>query len=101
MEINHLCQELPQWNHKFEELLHLKFPLHKACRDGQHKELSRLLYDSDYDIYEEDPIYGWTPAHWAAYHGQFYLEGNDTLRKDQVWSEHFPNESSPQNPLVE
>lgn len=58
------------WGSTSEEMLRSQFPLHRACRDGDFEELSRLLVEAQNGIYEEDSFYGWTPAHWAAYFGK-------------------------------
>ena len=58
------------WGPTSEEILKSQFPLHRACRDGDVEELSRLLIVAQNGIYEEDSFYGWTPAHWAAYFGK-------------------------------
>ncbi|XP_071951493.1 uncharacterized protein [Antedon mediterranea] len=61
------------WGKSSEELLHSKFPMHRACRDGDVKALSDLLLSSaedQQDLFAEDQFYGWTPAHWAAYYGK-------------------------------
>ncbi|XP_072434209.1 ankyrin repeat domain-containing protein 10a isoform X2 [Chiloscyllium punctatum] len=54
-----------------EELLSLRFPLHRACRDGDSGALRALLAaSSPTDIGVEDNFYGWTPLHWAAHFGK-------------------------------
>ncbi|XP_048454304.1 ankyrin repeat domain-containing protein 10-like isoform X1 [Rhincodon typus] len=54
-----------------EELLSLRFPLHRACRDGDTAVLRTLLAaSSPTDIGVEDNFYGWTPLHWAAHFGK-------------------------------
>ncbi|XP_067842755.1 ankyrin repeat domain-containing protein 10a isoform X4 [Heptranchias perlo] len=54
-----------------EELLSLRFPLHRACRDGDVGALRSLLaVSSPTDISLEDNFYGWTPLHWAAHFGK-------------------------------
>ncbi|XP_033125699.1 ankyrin repeat domain-containing protein 10-like isoform X2 [Anneissia japonica] len=61
------------WGKSSEELLHSKFPMHRACRDGDLRVLSELLMSSaedQYDLFAEDQFYGWTPAHWSAYYGK-------------------------------
>ena len=62
------------WGPTSEEILKSQFPLHRACRDGDVEELSRLLIVAQNGIYEEDSFYGWTPAHWAAYFGKVLLD---------------------------
>ena len=51
--------------------------LHKACRDGDSTTLGVLINSSIagrlelfHRICECDSYLGWTPAHWAAYHGK-------------------------------
>ncbi|XP_078258307.1 ankyrin repeat domain-containing protein 10-like isoform X1 [Rhinoraja longicauda] len=54
-----------------EELLSLRFPLHRACRDGDVAALRSLLAASaPADVGLEDNFYGWTPLHWAAHFGK-------------------------------
>ncbi|KAM9343129.1 LOW QUALITY PROTEIN: ankyrin repeat domain-containing protein 10b [Pholidichthys leucotaenia] len=55
-----------------EELLNSRFPLHRACRDGDVGALWSLLGCSSNpaDLTVEDPFYGWTPIHWAAHFGK-------------------------------
>lgn len=52
-----------------------RFPLHRACRDGDVAGLlallQRLSERSDHGhLSTEDSRYGWTPLHWAAHCGQ-------------------------------
>ncbi len=61
------------WGKTSEEILRSQFPLHRACRDGDIEEFSRLLTEAQNGIYEEDSFYGWTPAHWAAYFGKVHF----------------------------
>ncbi|KAK4312362.1 hypothetical protein Pmani_016207 [Petrolisthes manimaculis] len=56
-----------------EKALCNKFPLHRACRDGDVNGLLLLLHDHEAahtHITLEDTYYGWTPSHWAAYFGK-------------------------------
>nr|DBA33140.1 TPA: hypothetical protein GDO54_000869 [Pyxicephalus adspersus] len=57
-----------------EELLNLRFPLHRACRDGDLHCLRSLLQgppgDTAQQLGTEDSCYGWTPIHWAAHFGK-------------------------------
>ncbi|XP_003218774.2 ankyrin repeat domain-containing protein 10 isoform X1 [Anolis carolinensis] len=55
-----------------EELLSLRFPLHRACRDGDLPALRALLLQgaSRDSLAAEDSFYGWTPVHWAAHFGK-------------------------------
>ena len=62
------------WGKMNEEMLVSRFPVHRACRDGDQAALSSLFlhgkHDNHDDLYGEDKFYGWTPAHWAAYYGK-------------------------------
>lgn len=58
------------WGPTSEEILLSKFPLHRACRDGDTEALSMLLVEAQHGIYVEDSFYAWTPAHWSAYFGK-------------------------------
>ncbi|XP_034042166.1 LOW QUALITY PROTEIN: ankyrin repeat domain-containing protein 10-like [Thalassophryne amazonica] len=55
-----------------EEVLNVRFPLHRACRDGDVSALRCLLQcvSSPADLTVEDTFYGWTPIHWAAHFGK-------------------------------
>ncbi|XP_065149024.1 ankyrin repeat domain-containing protein 10b [Paramisgurnus dabryanus] len=53
-----------------EEVLHIRFPLHRACRDGDVGALCSLLECSPDQLSVEDSFYGWTPFHWAAHFGK-------------------------------
>lgn len=54
-----------------EELLSLRFPLHRACRDGDVAALRSLLAACPAAHTSlEDNFYGWTPLHWAAHFGK-------------------------------
>lgn len=58
-----------------EEAFTERFPLHRACRDGDVAGLlallQRLSERSDHGhLSTEDSRYGWTPLHWAAHCGQ-------------------------------
>ncbi|XP_008326476.1 ankyrin repeat domain-containing protein 10b [Cynoglossus semilaevis] len=55
-----------------EEVLSSRFPLHRACRDGDVGALCSLLQctASPTDLAVEDTFYGWTPIHWAAHFGK-------------------------------
>lgn len=65
-----------------EELLSLRFPLHRACRDGDLAALCSLLQQTTRaHLAAEDSFYGWTPVHWAAHFGKV---GTGALRR------HFP-----------
>ncbi|XP_054887666.1 ankyrin repeat domain-containing protein 10b [Poeciliopsis prolifica] len=55
-----------------EEVLNSRFPLHRACRDGDVGALCSLLQctSNPADLAVEDTFYGWTPIHWAAHFGK-------------------------------
>ncbi|KAJ3592321.1 hypothetical protein NHX12_007448 [Muraenolepis orangiensis] len=55
-----------------EEVLNHRFPLHRACRDGDVGALCALLRCTTdaADLAVEDSFYGWTPIHWAAHFGK-------------------------------
>ncbi|KAM8855275.1 ankyrin repeat domain-containing protein 10b isoform 3-T3 [Spinachia spinachia] len=55
-----------------EEVLTSRFPLHRACRDGDVAALCSLLQrtSNPADLAVEDTFYGWTPVHWAAHFGK-------------------------------
>lgn len=58
-----------------EEVLNSRFPLHRACRDGDVGALCALLQrtSNPADLTVEDTFYGWTPIHWAAHFGKVRL----------------------------
>ncbi|XP_069569801.1 ankyrin repeat domain-containing protein 10b isoform X2 [Brachyistius frenatus] len=55
-----------------EEVLNSRFPLHRACRDGDVGALCALLQctSNPADLTVEDTFYGWTPIHWGAHFGK-------------------------------
>ncbi|KAM9347357.1 ankyrin repeat domain-containing protein 10b [Symphorus nematophorus] len=55
-----------------EEVLNSRFPLHRACRDGDVGALCSLLQGTSNpaDLTVEDTFYGWTPIHWGAHFGK-------------------------------
>ncbi|XP_061647815.1 ankyrin repeat domain-containing protein 10b isoform X4 [Phyllopteryx taeniolatus] len=55
-----------------EEVLNSRFPLHRACRDGDVGALCSFLQTTanPADLNVEDTFYGWTPIHWAAHFGK-------------------------------
>ncbi|KAM9486922.1 ankyrin repeat domain-containing protein 10-like isoform 2-T2 [Clarias gariepinus] len=55
-----------------EEVLSARFPLHRACRDGDVLALHQLLQSDTHrsELLTEDSFYGWTPVHWAAHFGR-------------------------------
>ncbi|MCI4378789.1 hypothetical protein PGIGA_G00220180 [Pangasianodon gigas] len=55
-----------------EEVLSARFPLHRACRDGDVLALRSLLHGDAHraELLTEDSFYGWTPIHWAAHFGR-------------------------------
>ena len=61
-----------QWSKASEDILQTRYPLHKACREGDIENLALLLVSSaqQHSALVEDEFYGWTPAHWAAYFGK-------------------------------
>lgn len=66
-----------------EELLSLRFPLHRACRDGDLAALCSLLQQTPRaHLAAEDSFYGWTPVHWAAHFGKV---GARSLRRHFPW----------------
>lgn len=50
----------------------VRFPVHRACRDGDVRALVSVLEElsNPAHLTAEDPCYGWSPIHWAAHHGQ-------------------------------
>nr|XP_057941943.1 ankyrin repeat domain-containing protein 10a [Doryrhamphus excisus] len=46
-----------------------RFPIHRACRDGDVGALL-TLFQNHTRLTTEDSCYGWTPIHWAAHRGQ-------------------------------
>lgn len=61
-----------------DEVLSTRFPLHRACRDGDVRALSSLLLllqrpGDRAQLQAEDSFYGWTPIHWAAHFGKVQL----------------------------
>lgn len=55
-----------------EEVLNIRFPLHRACRDGDMGALCTLLQRGSEQLSVEDSFYGWTPLHWAAHFGKVH-----------------------------
>ncbi|GAA6107161.1 ankyrin repeat domain-containing protein 10a, partial [Tachysurus ichikawai] len=55
-----------------DEVLNTRFPLHRACRDGDVRALCSLLqrHSDRAQLQAEDTFYGWTPIHWAAHFGK-------------------------------
>nr|XP_056718165.1 ankyrin repeat domain-containing protein 10 [Euleptes europaea] len=61
----------PEAGFSSEELLTLRYPLHRACRDGDLPALCALLQSAPREgLAAEDSFYGWTPLHWAAHFGK-------------------------------
>ncbi|KAG8452108.1 hypothetical protein GDO86_004051 [Hymenochirus boettgeri] len=64
----------PEPGFSSEEVLSLRFPLHRACRDGDVRCLRTLLQgppgNTALQLIKEDSCYGWTPIHWAAHFGK-------------------------------
>ncbi|KAI4891000.1 hypothetical protein NFI96_011725 [Prochilodus magdalenae] len=53
-----------------EEVLSVRFPVHRACRDGDVGALCTMLQQTNpAELSAEDSFYGWTPLHWAAHFG--------------------------------
>ncbi|XP_078099432.1 ankyrin repeat domain-containing protein 10a isoform X2 [Sander vitreus] len=55
-----------------DEVFNSRFPIHRACRDGDVGALVSLLQQlsNQAHLTAEDSCYGWTPIHWAAHYGQ-------------------------------
>ncbi|KAM3850731.1 ankyrin repeat domain-containing protein 10-like [Diretmus argenteus] len=55
-----------------DEVLTSRFPVHRACRDGDVGALVALLQQLSHPalLTAEDSCYGWTPMHWAAHYGR-------------------------------
>ncbi|KAM3585095.1 uncharacterized protein V6R79_007353 [Siganus canaliculatus] len=55
-----------------DEVFVRRFPIHRACRDGDVQALVSLLQhlSNQTELTAEDSCYGWTPIHWAAHYGQ-------------------------------
>ncbi|XP_008278009.1 ankyrin repeat domain-containing protein 10-like isoform X2 [Stegastes partitus] len=51
-----------------DEVFIRRFPVHRACRDGDVGAL--LSLSNQAHLTAEDSCYGWTPIHWAAHYGQ-------------------------------
>lgn len=49
-----------------------RFPIHRACRDGDVGALVSLFQQlsNQAQLTVEDSCYGWAPIHWAAHYGQ-------------------------------
>lgn len=67
-----LPDALVHWSRDHETTLGLRFPMHRACRDGDINSLNHLLTTAEnhHLLSVQDPFLGWTPAHWAAFFGQ-------------------------------
>ncbi|XP_054624876.1 ankyrin repeat domain-containing protein 10a isoform X2 [Dunckerocampus dactyliophorus] len=52
-----------------DEAFTSRFPIHRACRDGDVGALMSL-FQNHTRLTTEDSCYGWTPIHWAAHCGQ-------------------------------
>lgn len=67
-----------------EEVLNSRFPIHRACRDGDVGALCSLLQctSNPADLTVEDTFYGWTPIHWGAHFGK-------VVRRLAVWIASF------------
>ncbi|XP_023282824.1 ankyrin repeat domain-containing protein 10-like isoform X2 [Seriola lalandi dorsalis] len=55
-----------------DEVFISRFPIHRACRDGDVGALVSLSHQlpDQAPLTAEDSCYGWTPIHWAAHYGQ-------------------------------
>lgn len=62
----------PDFSSSNDEVFGSRFPVHRACRDGDVGLLVSLLQQLSNHIHlrAEDSSYGWTPLHWAAHYGQ-------------------------------
>lgn len=65
-----------------EEVLNSRFPLHRACRDGDVGALCALLQraSSPAELAVEDTFYGWTPIHWGAHFGKVRPQARGSSR---------------------
>lgn len=65
-----LKQDLPS-----DEVFINRFPIHRACRDGDVGALVSMLesLSNQTHLTVEDSFCGWTPLHWAAHNGQVHL----------------------------
>ena len=68
--------DMNNWTDVEEKNLAHRFPLHRACRDGNTENLKSLLEELRNNIQQsnllvsEDDCYHWTAAHFAAYFGK-------------------------------
>ncbi|KAA8579864.1 ankyrin repeat domain-containing protein 10 isoform X2 [Etheostoma spectabile] len=55
-----------------DEVFNSRFPIHRACRDGDVGALVSQLQQlsNQAHLTVEDSCYGWSPIHWAAHYGQ-------------------------------
>ncbi|CAJ1087139.1 ankyrin repeat domain-containing protein 10-like isoform X2 [Xyrichtys novacula] len=62
----------PEPDFSNDEVFGSRFPVHRACRDGDVGVLVSLLQQlsNRTHLTAEDSSYGWTPLHWAAHYGQ-------------------------------
>lgn len=86
VSVNHLHGLLTSvgQEHDFsrDEVFISRFPIHRACRDGDVGalvSLSEQLPDHA-PLTAEDSCYGWTPLHWAAHTGQVGITLRGGLR---------------------
>lgn len=79
-----------------EEVLNSRFPLHRACRDGDVGALCSLLQctSNPADLTVEDTFYGWTPIHWAAHFGKVSLLSARVLLNGFFWVKCYPEGAS-------
>lgn len=66
-----------------DEVLNIRYPLHRACRDGDVVALCSLLQctTNQADLITEDSVYGWSPIHWAAHFGKVACKHSKTNRE--------------------
>lgn len=78
-----------------EEVLNSRFPLHRACRDGDVGALCSLLQctSNPADLTVEDTFYGWTPIHWAAHFGKVSLLSVRVLLNGYFLAKCYPEEA--------
>ncbi|XP_034533355.1 ankyrin repeat domain-containing protein 10-like [Notolabrus celidotus] len=59
----------PEPDFSNDDVFSSRFPVHRACRDGDVGVLVSLSQNQTH-LTAEDSSYGWTPLHWAAHYGQ-------------------------------
>ena len=68
-----------------DEVFMGRFPVHRACRDGDVAVLVSLSEQHRAHLTAEDPCYGWTPVHWAAHYGQVRIKVREMYRSPPFW----------------